>query len=95
MSGRYSTPEWRKLKASFRHQCELSRAPCARCKAPIDYQLKHPDPWAFQADHIQPGSTHPHLFFIRSNLRPLHARCNWSRRADPIEETDSWVVPPW
>jgi 5-methylcytosine-specific restriction endonuclease McrA len=93
VSGHYSTSRWRKLRASFRRDCELRRLRCGRCRQAIDYSLDYPDPGSFQADHIQPGSTHPHLFYRRDNLQPIHKRCNEARQADAIDHT--WTAPQW
>ena len=55
MSGNYSTPRWRKLRATFRLDCERRQLPCGICRQPIDYRLKHPDPDGWHPDHVKPA----------------------------------------
>lgn len=48
--------------------------PCSICGLPINYDLKHPNPWSFTVDHIIPidaGGTSD-----IDNLAPAHRRCN-------------------
>lgn len=93
MSGNYSTPRWRKLRATFRLDCERRQLPCGICRQPIDYRLKHPNPDAWHPDHIKPALHHPELFWRLDNLQPSHARCNWARHADP--HNHGWQQPTW
>ena len=93
MSGLYSTPRWRRLRATFRRDGELRRLPCGICRRPIDYRLQHPDDGSFQADHIKPARDFPELFWRRDNLSPAHKACNEGRHADPLDT--SWVQPTW
>ena len=85
---------WRTLKAQAFDRDRTRNAPCARCHQPIDYTIT-PDeytyrPNAHEPDHIKPRSTHPHLTYELSNLRPSHASCNRSRGDKPIETTHRW-----
>lgn len=64
----------------FRRSCSAARAICWICDQPIDYSLKHGDPWAFELDHALPVETHPELALDPSNFKPSHSRCN-KRRA--------------
>lgn len=97
MSGLYSTQRWRKLRARFRLDCERRQLPCAICRQRIDYSLQHglrrQNPHAWEPDHEKPARDRPDLFFDYNNLRPAHARCNWSRQASAIDNT--WVQPKW
>lgn len=93
MSGNYSTPRWRKLRAVVIATGRHRGSPCHRCKQPINYSLRHPDDGSAQVDHVLPGSTHPHLFYRLDNLRLIHKSCNEARRAEPID--DNWTRPTW
>ena len=85
---------WREVAAKFRASCLRANAPCLICGQQIDYGAKSQTESAFEADHVHPVSTHPHLAFMASNLRPSHASCNRSRGAKPIP-TGDWVSPDW
>jgi 5-methylcytosine-specific restriction endonuclease McrA len=81
---------WRQIAAEFRVQCAKVQAPCWLCGQPIDYNAQAQTAPAFEADHRHPVNTHPHLAFMRSNLRPSHSSCNRSRGSKPIP-TGDWV----
>jgi 5-methylcytosine-specific restriction endonuclease McrA len=89
----YGTTRWRRLRASFRRDCELRGRPCGICRQAIDYTLQYPDAGSFQADHIKPVKDYPQLFYRLDNLQPAHRRCNEARHAKAIDTT--WVTPQW
>ena len=50
---------------------------CRRCgQATIDYDAAPGEPNAFNAGHIRPWSTHPHLREDPANYQPEHETCN-------------------
>ncbi|MEI7439975.1 MAG: HNH endonuclease [Thermoleophilia bacterium] len=63
------------------------------CEQAIDYEANGRRPTAFEADHAQPVSTHPHLALVMSNLRPSHQSCNRGRGARLL--TGTWVKADW
>lgn len=65
------------VKATFPWICHL-------CQQLIPHDAKHPDPLAFEPDHLLPVITHPHLAYEISNLRPSHRRCNAARKDRPL-----------
>jgi hypothetical protein len=68
-----NTPEYRKARAELR----ALGLPCWLCGHAIRYDLKHPHPRSFSADHVVSplkGGGHD------GNLRASHLGCN-SRRA--------------
>ena len=67
----------RKIAADLR----MRRGPCFICGQPIDYELPHGHPRAFQVEHVKPQSTHPHLIDDPANCVPAHAICNQSKGA--------------
>ncbi|NQE88757.1 HNH endonuclease [Nocardia terpenica] len=81
------TYRWRVLVADLRKQ----RLPCWVCGQPIDYTAKRFDPDGFEADHVYPVSTHPHLAFEPANVRPSHVRCNRSRGNGEPAPAGAWV----
>jgi hypothetical protein len=85
---------WAKLKREFRVHCEATHQPCWICREPINYQAdwRHRD--AFQPDHHYPVSTHPHLQYEPTNLRPSHRRCNASR-GNTIPANTNWTRADW
>ncbi len=84
----------RAIKREFRARCEGVNAACWQCRQPIDYLARAQTPNAFEADHYHPVSTHPHLGYDMSNLRPSHCRCNRSRQAGP-PPTSQWIRADW
>ena len=58
----------------YRDKMKALQPPCALCGLPINYELKHPNPWSFTIDHIIPiskgGTTD------EGNLQPAHFKCN-------------------
>ena len=81
---------WRKLRAQARQRDHTRNAPCWICHQPIDYQAtRKTSDDAWEPDHYHPRSTHPHLTYEISNLRPSHAKCNQSRQNTPPTQT------PW
>lgn len=66
---------WRTLVANLRAKHD----PCWLCGQAIDYDLPTDDPRSFEADHIRPLSTHPHLAEDPNNLAASHRKCNRSR----------------
>ncbi|WP_434056518.1 HNH endonuclease [Georgenia sunbinii] len=71
--------------ALLKRNLKARRLPCHLCGQPIDYSLPPGHPDVFNADHIKPWSTHPHLREDPANLAAAHASCNKSRgkRATP------------
>lgn len=57
---------------------------CHLCEQPIPHGLHRRHPLAYQADHVQPYETHPHLRMDITNLRPSHRQCNQYRGKRPI-----------
>lgn len=86
--------QWRVLAAKFRKRCEAEQACCWLCDNVIDYTAKPQTPNAFEADHLHPVSTHPHLAFVMSNLRPAHSSCN-RRRGNAPALTGTWIRATW
>lgn len=58
----------------YRDKMKLVQPSCAICGLPINYELKHPNPWSFTIDHIIPisrgGTTD------EDNLQAAHFKCN-------------------
>lgn len=79
------------LRAIFRAECadpeqtnwdgSTGQACCWLCGKPINYDLRHGHPEAWELDHAWPVSTHPALAEDPANFRPSHADCN-QRRGD-------------
>lgn len=65
-------PEHQRRARQLRKDSEAAGAPCHICGRPIDYSLKAPSPWAFNADHLTPDPAGP--------LGASHAYCNNARR---------------
>lgn len=84
---------WRVLKDEFRRRCAEINARCWICDQAINYDAKWKDPTSFEADHVKPVSTHPHLALSMGNLRPSHQACNRGRGARPPAE--GWVKANW
>lgn len=95
--------QWRQIRDRFRNACRSSNALCHICikrgdieRAAIDYTAHPHSPLAFEADHIMPVRTHPHLKYSWENLAPAHMRCNRGRRHDDDGVLQqNWVVPDW
>jgi 5-methylcytosine-specific restriction endonuclease McrA len=69
--GRYSTYEWRKLRARVIQQepiCQLGLPGCTH--------------YSKQVDHILSANDRPDLFLTRSNLRGVCASCHHRRSAE-------------
>lgn len=92
---RRSTRRWHQLAAQFKAECRRRDLPCHLCGQPIDYDAAPQASSAFEADHLKPVSTHPHLEMDRSNLAPAHVRCNRTRGANPVATQREWVRPSW
>ena len=84
---------WRVLKDEFRKRCAQVNAPCWICDQAIDYRAKFKDTTSFEADHVKPVSTHPHLALSMGNLQPSHQSCNRARGARPI--AGPWIRADW
>ena len=84
----------RKVKREFRAQCRAWRPVCWRCRQPIDYEAPPQTPESFEPDHYHPVSTHPHLAYDITNLRPSHCKCNRERGNTPPEQ-GRWVPADW
>ncbi|MGO9385764.1 MAG: HNH endonuclease [Mycobacterium sp.] len=95
MSGEYSTPRWKRLRATFKADCRARNAPCCHCHQPINYGLggNHPD--GFTAEHVVPRSVNPALFWRLDNLAPAHMRCNSHRQVTPMAGPGEWTRPTW
>jgi len=85
--------KWRKLKTRFKNDCRNRRAQCWIGRHDIDYDAPPQSPNAFEADHYHPVTTHWHLAYVYSNLRPSCSKCNRARQAKKIE--GEWVQPAW
>ena len=59
---------------------------CHLCGQPIPASARHPDPMAFEPDHVLPVATHPWLAHDLSNIRPSHRRCNAARKDRPLTQ---------
>lgn len=57
---------------------------CHLCGQPIPVGRHRDDPLAYQADHVWPVRTHPHLEMLLTNLRPSHRQCNRHRSDRPL-----------
>lgn len=90
MSGNYSTPRWRKLRATFRLDCERRQLPCGICRQPIDYRLKHPDPNAWHPDHVKPA-----LHRSPTSSKTLGRHTFPPRRTTAWRPTTSWYTRAW
>lgn len=82
------TTAYQRQRDALRRRAARYREPCCFCGGEIDYSLRHPDPWAFSADHAQPVSKGGAVSGSRAVLRPCHLRCNmvagnrWGTEAD-------------
>jgi len=90
-----STRRYKTLRAEFRRKCKARNLPCWLCGKPIDYELPHTHPEAFQLDHAIPVSERPELAEDPASCRPSHAQCNMRRGAnDPFiqlgQPSESW-----
>lgn len=101
---------WDALARRFKAECRTVNALCHICVArgsdpvrcQIDYNAPRFDPYAFEADHILPAHTHPHLVLSRANLGASHSRCNRQRRDEMMHNDrvaattkDNWIAPDW
>jgi hypothetical protein len=83
---------WRRLVANLKMQ----RRPCCRCRQPIDYTLRWPDPQSFSTDHYPHSlSSHPHLAEDPANLDAAHLVCNQSAGSDAPKPTIGAVSRAW
>lgn len=57
---------------------------CHLCGQPIPRGVHRDHPLAYQADHVLPVKTHPHLSMVLANCRPSHRRCNRYRSNKPL-----------
>ena len=93
---RRSGYRYRTERTRFKHRCQQSGAPCWRCGRPIDYNLRHPAPMAFELDHYHPVITHRHLIYDPTNFRPAHARCNHTKLTVPdAGQQTTWKRADW
>lgn len=70
-----NNPAYVRARADLRAR----REPCWLCGQRIDYSARPFTDDAFEADHVFPVSTHPHLALDPGNLRASHMRCNRAR----------------
>jgi len=77
-----STRRYKTLRAEFRRKCRANNAPCWLCGKPIDYDLSHDHPDAFNLDHAIPKSKRLDLAEDEKNFRPSHKNCNERRGND-------------
>lgn len=84
---------WRVLKDEFRRRCAQANARCWICNQQINYEAKWREPTSFEADHVKPVSTHPHLALSMGNLRPSHQSCNRGRGNRPMG--GPWIKANW
>ncbi len=97
-----SSSRWRTLRNRFKDHCQRVGARCHWCvlrgdseMATIDYNAPANSPYAFEADHVQPVDTHPHLAYEWANLVPSHSRCNRQKGVKTYEQQGEWVKPDW
>jgi hypothetical protein len=88
------SPQYKKLRNEFRAACARQRhqdgstgEPCWLCNGTIDYQLKHPHPYAFTLDHAITVKENPDMMMDPLNFRAAHSDCNLGRGTDdpPID----------
>lgn len=88
------SPQYKKLRNEFRAACARKRwpdgaigEPCWLCNGTIDYQLKHPHPYAWTLDHAVTVKENPDLILDPLNFRAAHSDCNLGRGTDdpPID----------
>ena len=88
------SPQYKRLRSEFRAACSRKRhpdgsfgEPCWLCNGSIDYQLKHPHPYAFSLDHAVTVKENPALMLDPQNFRASHSDCNSGRGTDdpPID----------
>jgi 5-methylcytosine-specific restriction endonuclease McrA len=97
----HSRHQWVKLRREFKEHCRRTNARCRWCIARGDIELAAIDytavrsPYSFEADHIRPVDSYPHLAFEWSNLAPSHARCNRQKGAKDAATPHVWVRPDW
>ncbi|MBJ7401597.1 HNH endonuclease signature motif containing protein [Mycolicibacterium sp.] len=84
----------RRLKSEFKSRCRAANLPCWLCRQPISYDAPAGSSRSFEADHIKPVSTHPHLGYVMSNLAPSCCACNRSRGSRPVP-VGEWIVADW
>jgi hypothetical protein len=99
------TWQWRVTRNRFKDECRARKALCHLCvargdveNAVIDYNAKPLQPNGFEADHVLPVSTHPHLAYFWGNLRASHSRCNRQRRGEALKAPvahGKWIKPNW
>lgn len=88
----YGGARWQRFRKQVREDARLRRLACGICRQALDFSLTFPDADAVEVDHIVPASIRPDLFFVRSNVRCVHSRCNKGRGNKPAQE---WVRPSW
>lgn len=83
------SPQYKKLRESFRAQCARKRfsdgkvgEPCWLCGTDIDYRLSYPHPHAWSLDHAITVKERPELAMDVQNFRASHADCNLRRGTD-------------
>lgn len=80
------------LKASSRR----TRARCARCGQPINYDAPRGAPDSFSAGHIKSWRDHPELREDPTNFQPEHLLCNQDAGPDDVQRpglgltTEEW-----
>ena len=84
------SPQYKRLRTEFRAACAWKRPdrePCWLCNGNIDYQLKHPHPYAWSLDHAVTVKENPDLMLDPLNFRAAHSDCNIGRGTDdpPID----------
>lgn len=88
------SPQYKRLRNEFRNACARKRhadgttgEPCWLCNGTIDYQLKHPHPYAFTLDHAVTVKENPDMMLDPLNFRAAHSDCNLGRGTDdpPID----------
>lgn len=68
----------RRIQAIKANMRAARSQPCRRCGQWIDYDALPGEPNAFNAGHIKPWSTHPHLREDPANYGAEHEACNKS-----------------
>ena len=74
----YASSQWRELKKRRMAVARTHDEPCCRCGKEIDYDLRYPDPWAANMDHLEPVAEGGAAIPSFAAVAPAHSRCNSS-----------------
>ena len=80
-----NTRRFRAQREEFKRKCKARNTPCWLCGKPIDFDLPHTHPDAFNLDHAIPKSERNDLAEDPTNFRASHKVCNERRgNSDPF-----------